>query len=429
MADLYGLEASGLPPELVAQLTGTQGRRKIAESMLQRGMSPIQVPQGTISWTQGLAQLLNAYAGRKGIEEADKEAQGIAEKRKSMVSDALANYEKQRMGQAMQTAPFQADTFPGEAPIEGLKTVTQQAIPADRRGAARSALASPFRELQNAASTDLKFDEMEEARTARADMAKAQREQAAADAAMRSADRRAQIDAQMERVRAEIASREAMGQQANDLKKYLGELVAASKPEPAPALATIADPNDPNKAIVVDARTNKKIGDSPKLTDTGKASQKKEGQMSGIGDAITQAEDILSGIRRGPNGEALPASKPTASGAGRLADAAAGLVGVALPGSDEAAKLEVLAGKLISVVPRFEGPQSDKDTMLYKQMAADVANSGKPLSQRLAALQTMKGLYEKQPGAFDAKKPAQSGGLSAAEQQELDQLRKRFSGR
>lgn len=172
MADLYGLEASGLPPELIAQLAGTQGRRKVAESMLQRGLTPQQVQQGTMSWTQGLAQLANAYLGRKGVEEADKEAQSIAEKRKSMVSEALANYEKQRMGQAMQTAPFQADTFPGEVPIEGLQSITQQAVPADRRGAARTALASPFRELQNAASTDLKFDEMEEMRAVREQQAK-----------------------------------------------------------------------------------------------------------------------------------------------------------------------------------------------------------------------------------------------------------------
>lgn len=233
MADLYGLEASGLPPELVAQLAGTQGRRKIAESMLQRGLAPQQVQQGTMSLTQGLAQLLNAYAGRKGMDQADQEAQSIAEKRKSMVSEALANYEKQRMGQAMQTAPFQADTFPGEAPIEGLKTVTQQAIPADRRGAARSALASPFRELRNAASTDLKFDEMEEARTARTDAAKAEQARKLQEAAMRSEDKQAQIQAQKDIAEQNRIARAEAEKRADETRRFMAQLSADTKREMA----------------------------------------------------------------------------------------------------------------------------------------------------------------------------------------------------
>lgn len=58
------------------------------------------------------------------------------------------------------------------------------------------------------------------------------------------------------------------------------EQVVARPPQihnnnPAPVTAvTIADPSDPNKTIVVDGRTGKKIGDGPKLTQTGAADQK-----------------------------------------------------------------------------------------------------------------------------------------------------------
>jgi len=226
MADLYGLEASGLPPELVAKLAGVQGRRKIAESMLQRGMTPIQVPQGTASWTQALAQLANAYIGRKGLDQAEEEAQGIANQRKAMVSEALANYEKQRMGQAMQTAPFEADTFPGEAPMQGLKTITKQAVAPDKEAAYRGAMMSAFPELQKVATTDYNIDAKKEARE---DQQAFQKDQLKAQTEARAADRAAQREATMERVRAEIASRESMGQQANDLKKYLGVLQAETR--------------------------------------------------------------------------------------------------------------------------------------------------------------------------------------------------------
>lgn len=58
-------------------------------------------------------------------------------------------------------------------------------------------------------------------------------------------------------------------------------------------------------------------------------------------------------------------------------------------------KLEILGGRLNSFVPRFEGPQSDKDVALYKEMAGNISNKKIPYKSRLAALDTIEELNKK----------------------------------
>lgn len=124
------------------------------------------------------------------------------------------------------------------------------------------------------------------------------------------------------------------------------------------------------------------------------AQQKKEQGMSGLGDALTEARNILTGTNELTG---TPGQKPlpTASGVGSIVDYLGNIVGQAPRGQNEAKRLEVVAGILTSKVPRMEGPQSDKDVELYKKMAGDVGNSGLPISTRLAALDTMQKLFSK----------------------------------
>lgn len=122
--------------------------------------------------------------------------------------------------------------------------------------------------------------------------------------------------------------------------------------------------------------------------------QKKEQGMSGLGDAITEARNILTGTDP-LTGTAGQKPLPTASGAGSLVDYLGNIGGVAPRGQNEAKRLEVVAAILTSKVPRMEGPQSDRDVELYKKASGDAGNSGLPISTRLAALDTMQKLYGK----------------------------------
>jgi hypothetical protein len=105
--------------------------------------------------------------------------------------------------------------------------------------------------------------------------------------------------------------------------------------------------------------------------------------------------------------------KATASGAGALADKTAAFFGKSTEGADAAAQLDTLAGWMTSNVPRMQGPQSDKDVLLYRQMAGDVSNRSLPASRRLAALDTLEKLQSKyadinQAGGTQA--PTKAGG-------------------
>lgn len=91
----------------------------------------------------------------------------------------------------------------------------------------------------------------------------------------------------------------------------------------------------------------------------------------------------------------LLAKGPTGSTVGTLVDSAAGVFGKAPPGAAEAAQLRTVSGWLTSNVPRMEGPQSNYDVQNYREMAALVGDSTKPISVRLAALDTAEGLIKK----------------------------------
>jgi hypothetical protein len=77
--------------------------------------------------------------------------------------------------------------------------------------------------------------------------------------------------------------------------------------------------------------------------------------------------------------------KSTGSGAGRLVDVAAGFAGQATPGAIAIAKLKPIADIALKMVPRFEGPQSDKDTQTYKEAAGQLADPSLPTEIRKQA--------------------------------------------
>ena len=105
----------------------------------------------------------------------------------------------------------------------------------------------------------------------------------------------------------------------------------------------------------------------------------------------------------------LPAA--TGSLAGAAYDRGAATFGRSTPGAQATAALKAIAGQLTSKMPRMEGPQSDKDVQLYKEMAGDLANDTLPVATRQAALRQIRGLQQKYAGSVrtsDAPRQIQS---------------------
>ena len=129
----------------------------------------------------------------------------------------------------------------------------------------------------------------------------------------------------------------------------------------------------------------------------GEMDAKRDFNMGGLNAALDEAETLLTGAGK---------KSPTSSGVGSLVDTMAGWVGVSPNGAPEAAKLKAIGGALVAKMPRMEGPQSDKDVMMYREMAGLIGDDTVPIARRLAALNTVRTLYAK----YD--KGPQAGGAS-----------------
>jgi hypothetical protein len=154
--------------------------------------------------------------------------------------------------------------------------------------------------------------------------------------------------------------------------------------------AIAGGPADPN---VIRAHEEAKFG------------AKRDFNTAGITSIINEAESILK------------TGKPTSSVVGAGQDFTGSLVGWSVPGAKEAEQLAAIGGALVARMPRMEGPQSDKDVAMYREMAGKVGDRTIPIESRLAALDVVKklwGKYEK-GGVQSSPSPASipgSGGWS-----------------
>jgi hypothetical protein len=93
--------------------------------------------------------------------------------------------------------------------------------------------------------------------------------------------------------------------------------------------------------------------------------------------------------------DTLSSNQPSSGGLQNVATTVGEFVGFGGKASQADATLKILGERLTAQVPRFEGPQSDKDTASYRTAAGDVGNANKPISTRIAAVKTMIELNKK----------------------------------
>lgn len=96
----------------------------------------------------------------------------------------------------------------------------------------------------------------------------------------------------------------------------------------------------------------------------------------------------------------------TGSGAGALVDAGARFFGGSTSGARAASRLAPIADMVLKLVPRFEGPQSDKDTESYRRASGDLANSNLPNEERKAAATEILRIMKNRRGQFEGVAPA-----------------------
>lgn len=144
-----------------------------------------------------------------------------------------------------------------------------------------------------------------------------------------------------------------------------------------------------------------------------------------------RAQNVLSLTQQAE--QILSSGKATGSGIGSLLDTGASWFGVSTEGAQGTVQLSTIAGQLVSNMPRMEGPQSDKDVQMYKQMAGDLSNASLPVATRMAALRQMQALNEKYlnngTGGYPAASAPPAGISAPSTQQSLAARDKYFTGK
>ena len=418
MADLF----QGVNPYSIEQ-GQIEHRRKMAEALKAQSMQqdPTQMVSGRAvpySPMQGLSRLAQALSGARGMDLADQEQKALGGRRGEALAQALGGMPQPR--QEEQQGPVQPGMAQPSMTVQpSMQDNAQWLGSLAQIGPDATQIGSSMLTLQNqneqrgedrAARTQDRILALE-ATSQNAQIALADRQAAREEAGRLRQDlQRQQQDFQRQQSEAQRAFQDQQRREGAADRRALGNAF----PQPVTPV-TIQDPNNPNATIVIDGRTRKPFGAGPKLTDTGKMENKRQFNMQGIGETIQEADDILSGVKRGEDGVTQGAPLPTGSGVGSLYDSAAGFFGASPAGSIEAQRLKAVGGALVAKMPRMEGPQSDKDVQLYRESAAEVGNPSTPVARRKAALETVKGLWAKyerlNPDAFqDRRQPSAPAG-------------------
>jgi hypothetical protein len=219
----------------------------------------------------------------------------------------------------------------------------------------------------------------------------------------------AKLDSDLRDAKNDKEREEARIEARKELAKLTSSLAASLKTPPAPSLTTIVNPDNPNETITVDARVYKGGGrgaegviglGKPSATQE-KASLLKAQMGKDIDFAITELTSVTK--------EGGLIDQSTGSGAGRLTDIGAGFFGQATPGAIAIGKLKPIQDLVLKMIPRFEGPQSDKDTQSYKEAAGQLADPTLPTKIRKEAGKTVLRLMQSRKNQFVSPELASEG--------------------
>jgi hypothetical protein len=122
---------------------------------------------------------------------------------------------------------------------------------------------------------------------------------------------------------------------------------------------------------------------------------KKAKKLENLPTLIKRAKSVLTGESVDETGAVTKTPLPTQSLGGSIIDAVGSVVGKTPQGAAQADRLKVIGGALVLAMPRMEGPQSDADSKLYREMAGKVGDETVTIQRRLAALDEVEKIYSK----------------------------------
>ncbi len=365
-------------------------RRQMAQMLLQQSQ---QSPQGRMvgrvfvgaNPLEYLAQGLKGYSANQQLNQADTAQQDLQKTRQEATKNDMAGLIGALRGKPAQTVqPLTPNDDEGNVnpPIE------MPAQAADMGEAYRLALASKNPQLQQFGMQGLaqmpamaaQKAEREESRTFRQQEAEANRAARMEELNLRIQDGQR---SQQERLQAQKELREMQIQASKDNARFIASM---RQPPQAQIIQTDTGPMQlvGGKAVPILGPDNKPVAGKP----VGGAA------AASTGAKVKDAQDALATIGMA---EKL-IDKATGSGIGSAIDSTAAFFGKSTEGAQAAAQLKALEGDLVSKMPKMSGPQSDKDVLLYKQMAGQIGDPSIPQETKKAALATIKEMQKRYAG-------------------------------
>ena len=300
-------------PELAAQEQAILRRRKIAEQMMQQGQTPIETNRMAggyvvpVSPLEGIAKLVQTYAGAKRAKDTDTEYSDLAKQRQQGVADALAEYQRTAQGAPAVTEQVTEEVIPArpgyvpsgeqfadrpnfnvapgqlDAVTETVQKEVSPAVPGDPRAAVTQAMLSQYPELQRFAALEMsnmnRKEDLAVQQQFRSEESQLAREQRMQELQIRLQDQRlATAD--------RLAMQKELAQMNNEVRMDIAQMTAANR-TPAPLEPVIGPDGKPVLVSREDA-----IGKTPFKGDIGdidKSKRKTDG-------AIAQAERIIGKV-------------------------------------------------------------------------------------------------------------------------------------
>jgi len=350
------------------------------------GQMQYQSPQGQMvggryiapNPLQYIAEGLRSFGGMRGEQMAQDEMKQLTEGRRQAVADALRGYIEKSQGTPENVA---ADGMGPTRPAQlsdmkaGYEHLMQSGVPQLTQAGLQGYMQMPALEAQQR--------ERDEARTYRAQEAQLTREARMQEAQLAR-------DARMQELQFKLADARAGQTERLAAQKELKQMILSGQKETRQIIGGTQDKPTYDKELggfVYKPTAQDPQGKIvPLPNSTGQRDAKNALKV------IAQAEGLLD--------------KATGSYGGVAADEVARVFGVSTPGARGAAQLKALEGELISKMPKMAGPQSDKDVLLYKQMAGQIGDPTIPADTKRSALEAIKQIQSRYAGVSNVPKDA-----------------------
>lgn len=422
----YGQTEWDADPETAAELRRLANQEKMAAAMMQRGQQSLA--GGMVGNTyvgasplQGIANMLHQYNAQKATQGAEQGYKALSDRKAQEYASAISDYKRNTIGTPEQ--PMGPPTPEGEMGVKPAFAPTPDA----RRQAIIEAAVSTNPRLSKMGQMDFQMDARKE------------------DKAAAREDRLFQIDmahqnnleAIKQRAVEQRLSQQQLREQIDAANERNARLVASLRQEPAP---TVTEVIQDGKAVKVDARTGRVIGESPTMGKGKAMSPTAQKELIQTDEEIQGGQAALTALNQ--------AMKINDSAMGFKGAGAISSLGTLLPESIRPAYVDatenldniLTSGALPQLKSIFGGMptegerkvlleiqgSSSKSPAVRKQIferAMEAANKRIEFSQKKAKA-LREGSYFAGDGGMDAAAPA--SGLSAQEQAELEQLRAKF---